>query len=374
VRIWKFGFDEQVFNGVEIVAGGTTTINVDLVPTPTATVSGYVLNNSLTPVANAELTVGDYPVDSVLSNPDGFYSFTLPVGLTYDLRAAKTGEGSARKTFTLSGPIGYTLILPSVLFNYEFESDEGWISGSAGDNATSGLWERADPTGTWSMGDKMVQPEDDHTNNPAYLCWITDGTAGVPVEIGDVEGGRTTLLSPIWDLSGAISAQVEIWTWYSNDEGANPGEDHFRIDISNDGGAGWISMLDTTGDWETWQRSEFFLNDYLTLTDSTRIRVIASDEGAGSSHVEAAVDDACLYVQSGQLPAPADLAIHFDGATVTLYWDPVPYASHYEVWKYNVIPFVPDSGTVVGEPADTSFADTDISSGEAGFYFVRACP
>jgi hypothetical protein len=327
----------------------------------------------LSPVTDAELSVGDYPVTPVMSNPDGSYSFTLPIGLIYELRAAKEGEGRAHKLVELNGAIHHNFILPALLICYDFESDEGWISGAAGDNATAGNWERADPDGTLSNENKLVQPEDDHTVNPANQCWVTDGEAGATVDIGDVEGGRTTLLSPIWNLSEAASAQFELWTWYSNDEGSNPGEDSFQIDVSNDGGGTWHSMLNTTDDWEVWQKNEFFFDDYIALTDSVRIRVIASDEG-GSSLVEAAVDDACLYIQTAELPAPEELSICWYEDALLLTWEPVLYAGHYEVLKFDELPFTADSAAVIGEPADTSFSDTDITSGEAGYYIVRACP
>ena len=43
-------------------------------------------------------------------------------------------------------------------FEDAFELQAGWTAGVAGDNATAGLWERADPAGTTYNG-SVVQPD-----------------------------------------------------------------------------------------------------------------------------------------------------------------------------------------------------------------------
>jgi hypothetical protein len=62
------------------------------------------------------------------------------------------------------------------------------------------------------------------------------------------------------------------------------------VDISNDGGAGWVSVENTPITDNSWLRVVFRVEDYVTPTSNMKLRFIASDEGAGSL-VEAAVDD-----------------------------------------------------------------------------------
>ena len=68
------------------------------------------------------------------------------------------------------------------------------------------------------------------------MCWVTDGRAGTGVGTYDVDGGKTTLFSPTFDLSGYDRPVISYWRWYSNDQGADPGADIFVVDISDDGG------------------------------------------------------------------------------------------------------------------------------------------
>jgi len=49
----------------------------------------------------------------------------------------------------------------------DVESDPGWSTAVASDDATNGLWIRANPIGT------IAQPEDDHTQAPGKKCYVT---------------------------------------------------------------------------------------------------------------------------------------------------------------------------------------------------------
>jgi hypothetical protein len=168
----------------------------------------------------------------------------------------------------------------------EFEADSGWTVGAAGDDATTGVWTRMNPSPT------QAQPGDDHTPTGTD-CWVTDGRGGGLGDY-DVDGGKTTLVSPAFDLSNAAGARVSYWRWYSNDTGATPNTDVFVVEISDDGGATWqnLETVGPTGEGTSggWIYHEAIVSDFVGLTDNVRVRFIASDEGSGSI-VEAAVDD-----------------------------------------------------------------------------------
>jgi choice-of-anchor B domain-containing protein len=170
----------------------------------------------------------------------------------------------------------------------DMESDPGWTVGAPGDDASTGIWTRVDPVGT------SAQPEDDHTPDPGDTCWVT-GQGGLFGGVGDedVDDGRTTLRTDVFDLSGG-DATIRYWRWYSNVAGASPGADVFVVDLSNDGGSSWtnVEVVGPAGD-ETmggWSRHSFRVSDVLSPTSQMRLRFVASDEGDGSI-VEAAVDD-----------------------------------------------------------------------------------
>jgi hypothetical protein len=174
-----------------------------------------------------------------------------------------------------------------IVMTDDLETDTGWTVGAPDDDATTGVWTRMDPTAT------DAQPGDDHTPTPGTLCWVTDGRGG---SLGDydVDGGKTTLYSPIWDLTGQEDATLSYYRWYSNNTGADPGADIFVVDYSTDGGNSW-SNLETVGPSGPgttggWTKAEFVIGDVMTPSSQVQLRFIASDESDGSL-VEAAIDD-----------------------------------------------------------------------------------
>lgn len=186
--------------------------------------------------------------------------------------------------------------------NAEFDFESGfqeWTIGSPSDNASTGLWEWGDPNGTTDEYG-LVQPEDDHTVNGTQ-CFVT-GNNSSSLGSDDVDAGHTTLLSPVFDLSNMDDALVSYWKWYSNDGGDNMGNDHWYVDVSNDGGNNWSTIENTTTSYREWQRKRFLLSEIIPLSNTIQFRFIAEDiqyagdNGSGGSIVEAAIDD--LLIQS----------------------------------------------------------------------------
>ena len=186
----------------------------------------------------------------------------------------------------------------------DLEVDRGWTAGADDDDASTGLWARLDPIGT-TYDSQVVQPEDDHTPAPGTMCWVTgNGSVGGSAGENDVDGGKTTLYSPVFDLSSATTATVSYWRWYTNDLGNSPGEDWWEVSVTDDG-ATWVQLEYTQASANTWQQFTFDLAQHVDLTDQVQLRFVASDEGSGSL-VEAAVDDFLLDAFYGVTTPVAD--------------------------------------------------------------------
>ncbi|MCC6358912.1 MAG: hypothetical protein IT450_09225 [Phycisphaerales bacterium] len=213
-----------------------------------------------------------------------------------------TSPGSAPTAF-YSALSSYGLVEN---FADAFETSLGWTAGIAGDTATTGIWTRVNPNGT------AAQPEDDHTPAPGTMCFVTgQGSAGGAVGENDVDGGTTTLLSPVFNLSTAAEPTVEYWRWYSNTAGASPNADVFRVQITSNGTT-WVPLetVGPTGDEVSggWFFRSFRVADFVTPSATVRVRFIAEDAGSGSI-IEAAVDDFRIYSADCNPPAscPGDL-------------------------------------------------------------------
>ena len=200
----------------------------------------------------------------------------------------------------------------SVLADFTFESpgNQGW-SVSLPNDATTGNWVRVNPIGT------AAQPEDDQSPN-GTMCWVTgQGSPGGALGENDVDGGSTTLLSPVFDLSAMIRPRVTYWRWFSTPV---DDDDVLRVEISPDGGASWVPAETvgpegpgTTGGWINQQ---LFFEDFVQDTQDLRLRFIASDLGQGSI-VEAGVDDVRVEGILNSCPAPTSFctsAINSSGA------------------------------------------------------------
>jgi FlgD Ig-like domain len=176
------------------------------------------------------------------------------------------------------------------VFVDDCETDQGWSLSVPDDGATVGRWARKNPTGTL-LDSILVQCELDQTPGAGVKCFVT---ANFPrsygVDLGDVDGGKTTITTPRVDLSQYASAHLRYARWYSNDAGPGVTDDVWRVDISADSGATWTPLENDGTSARTWVLKAFNLRDYNALTDKVLVRFVASDFGQ-ESIVEAGVDD-----------------------------------------------------------------------------------
>ncbi|MEP7235779.1 MAG: hypothetical protein ABI778_10840, partial [Ignavibacteriota bacterium] len=144
------------------------------------------------------------------------------------------------------------------------EKDNGWKLGSTADAATTGMWVRGKPHGTYSDPTPpifYVQQDTDHSPAPGITCFVTGNQvdpsgASDPNFIGfdDVDNGETTLTSPIYDLSNSQQPILRYWYYFSNDQGQNPGVPKFQVDISNDSGRSWKSVQNSNKATSGWKQ------------------------------------------------------------------------------------------------------------------------
>ena len=94
-----------------------------------------------------------------------------------------------------------------ILVGYELQNEEDfdfnigfWDVSHPSDNATTGLWEIGVPEGTYYDGTVPVQTSFQHTLGGAYCAFTGNDFTGGTIGSNDVDGGHTTLISPIYDL------------------------------------------------------------------------------------------------------------------------------------------------------------------------------
>lgn len=241
----------------------------------------------------------------------GVFTGALPAAVcgrsfNYYFRASTLdGEAASYPADGAEASLSLVVAQTALALDDDAETSTGWALSAAGDNAASGLWTRADPVGTGA------QPEDDHTA-AGTQCYVTgNATPGASIGTNDVDGGSTTLTSPVMDASGAGDAILVYHRWYSNNQGGAPNADSMPVRLSNNDGASWTDLEVVTENAGAWVRREVLVSEFLAPTSQMRLRFVARDEGTGSI-VEAGVDDVTLYVVTTCVALAGD--INGDGA------------------------------------------------------------
>lgn len=203
------------------------------------------------------------------------------------------------------------------VFSDDFETAGAWTVGDpvSPDSPGTGVWLRVDPRGT------PDQAEYDHTPGTGTFCYVTGDAARGNATAATVDI-KTTLVSPLLDLSGTGSDIVEasFWLCFSNGRLGNP-DDPLAVEIAPDGDAPmptWTRVLtiaptahpgQTTGGWV---RHTVRLSDFVAPSATTKLRFVAIDQQLPHL-VEAGVDDLRI-VRSACVSPPCRADFAGDGS------------------------------------------------------------
>jgi len=202
-----------------------------------------------------------------------------------------------------------------IVEDFDFNSFPGsWTYGVTGDDATTGLWSFELPEGMFDNSYELA-PTTQFTPG-GFACAVTglnDDKNGGNIGLNDVDGGATTLLSPVLDLSNYYNPVITYRRWFSNasPSSANPGNDPWYVEITSDG-INWVPVEFTYVGDNNWRRFVFNVEDFVNLSNNIQMKFIASDSTQigqnldGGSLVEAALDDIEIW---SQIPIPVTISV-----------------------------------------------------------------
>lgn len=187
--------------------------------------------------------------------------------------------------FPANAPTGFFSFIvatgTTTIFTDTFETALAWSVTNT--SLTSGAWVRADPVGTVLNG-QPANPENDSVDPGAQCMFTGQGAVGGAVGAADVDGGPTVLTSPVFAIAGA-DAFIEYRRWFFNDDG----DDSLVVQVSNNGGASWVTVETVMGIQNSWVDRRFRVGSFVSPTNNVLVRFSTSDN-PNNSVTEAAID------------------------------------------------------------------------------------
>lgn len=220
------------------------------------------------------------------------YDYTNFLSL-YSPALANFNTGFTSRNIPYYMLVGFNTVYAEPFDNITSTSANWTVGNAATDNATAGKWIIALPISSVTNGD-TVQTGKDHSTGTGK-CAVTANAASAASQPGnaDVDGGRTSLLTPSFDLTGYNKPVISYWRWFTNSQSSNnPGKDVWRVSASYDNGATWNVVEKTFKPDVRWRRSVYVAD--LTKGNSIKLMFTATDSAAtssGGTWVEAAIDD-----------------------------------------------------------------------------------
>jgi hypothetical protein len=280
-------------------------------PTSRDVVNDYAVSSKIIStegtITNARLVyqvnAGPLTTVSLVKGAGDVYTAAVPAqpavsSISYYLMATDSKTNTAKEP--ASGFHVFAVGHETVAFSDDFETDKGWKPAND-DNATAGRFERADPIKADTTG-RLAQPDDDHTPGAGTHCYVTEnGTGGSSqASYHDVDNGKTTIISPVLDLSkmpaGAAKISFAYWlTVYSQLD------DSLRCGVSTNGGQSWQDFWTESSSATQWREVKDLVIPG-TYTNNMQIRFWTADS-PNNSVTDALIDDVVIQSMDDNVAA-----------------------------------------------------------------------
>ncbi len=311
-------------------------------------IGGHVTSSATGAPLQAELSLDEMTVyngEVYFSEATyGRYHFIVVPG-TYHLRVRAPGYREKSVTVTVASTTAVTNVALDpedgvVFFRESFELDTpAWTVGGVGDDATQGQWVRADPygsrSGTLPSPVTWAAPEFDRSTWKGTKAYVTGNAAAPSFGASDVDGGVTSLTSPVINAAAYYGAQLSYQRrFYKTGFDA---QDLLTAEISGDGGVSWTQLEQVSATTATatqtpaYVGASFLLDTRLPLTNIMKLRFRAADRSPDST-IEAAVDEITITGIPRSSGLVGGLSVSDPGNTVIAF-NAVPGAVTYDVLR-----------------------------------------
>jgi choice-of-anchor B domain-containing protein len=288
VTFSKVAFYPQTIN-VNLQEGLVTELNVDLIPIPPFPLTVTVLETgNEQPIFDAQIRLEATLIShEQLANGLGESSFNLFYNEIYKVTCGKWGFVTFCDEIEINETTGNIIIHLEKGIYDDFSFDFGWIATKTS-LVSSGEWERGNPNPTSTLS----APADDAQFDCGDFAYVTGNDPSLNPDADDVDKGRVTLYSPIFDLSTYANPYLNYARWFFNFHGPlPPADDTLEIKLSN--GTTTV-LIDSQASEDTafyhWMPKSIHVSDFIIPTANMQLIVTVSDDDPAVNITEAGID------------------------------------------------------------------------------------
>ena len=234
----------------------------------------------------------DGPADyNLTTDANGFFTISNLQQDNYTVYAGKWGyvtNTRAQQAYTPSTP---QITIPIQQGYYDDALlDFVWtVTG----NATTGVWTRGVPSGTsYTTGGVTYasNPGADVTGDYGNTCFIT-GNGGGAAGDDDVDGGTTTITSPVMDLSSYADPVLRYYRWFYNGGGTGTPNDSLVISLVNGTQVIDIDKVGQGANSNQWIYKSYRVKNYIANPgNNIKVQYRTFDQSSAGHLVEAGLD------------------------------------------------------------------------------------
>ena len=274
-------------------SGNITILDAQLVPLPSFTANGIVVDVNGVGIPNAQILIynNDFNYTLVSDNNGGFTINSMFEG-SYEVIAGQWGYVTVCDNEYIDGSSNVIITLDEGYYD-DFTFDFGWSISGGITMSDPGRWERGNPEGTSFQGSNY-NPNNDINSDCFDYAYVTGLDAGSQVGSNDVDDYNTILTSPLFDLSQPLynnqTYHLSYYSWFSNGGGGwgggTPPNDSLKISITNANNTTVVleTMTESSPDMGQWNFRTYEISQYIPLTSDMQLKVETADWDAFGGH------------------------------------------------------------------------------------------
>lgn len=279
----KIGYFPKTIS-VDFMSDQIVTENVELTPIPTYNLTVRVFeSDGVTPIPNAQIVLEADLIDySGVANGLGEEDFVLQYQEEYNVIVGQWGFKTKCELIQIDDQTSILDVILETGYYDDFTFDFGWTNTST---SIQGIWERGVPAPT----NTNLSPTEDVNFDCGNQLMITGNTTQVWGHEDDVSIGKTTLISPVFDLSNMSEPYIHCYDWFLNVFGNGPENDTARYLLNN--GTTEVEVLKYGGAHQgEWRERTIKISDFLSPTNTMQLKVEVT-EYVNNHILEMAFDD-----------------------------------------------------------------------------------